>query len=211
MKNLLFLVLSIAVTALNAQVISLTPRLGMTYSNFYHNDLAESTFRPGLCAGLTADYALSDKLSFASGLSYEQKGGKYSLESSSYSTYQLDYLCLPLLMKVYLGRKNSCFLNGGVVAGYLLRGIVRNSFTDGFGIAYKSTNHENLSLYNRFDPGLAIGGGYLLRLNPSNAIRIEVLYDLSLSSVNKDENALSKPKLNSFQLCLGYQLGLRRN
>lgn len=122
----------------------------------------------GFNAGFAGDYYFSDRWSIKGKLIFEQKGwnnGFYEYQpGKSYITnYNLNYLTIPIMANLHLGRKREWYLNFGPYAGFL----VSADETSG------GTNVKDI--FNTTDFGLALGVG--LKLPLSDKLKIFFEYD----------------------------------
>jgi hypothetical protein len=86
------------------QLVSITPKGGINFSNFYTKTYAKSYFKTGMSFGVSADYKLKKMLFLKSELGIKQKGVKYyyvDVDGSSKggSYYTFNYLNLPVLLE----------------------------------------------------------------------------------------------------------------
>ncbi|MEI8046860.1 MAG: porin family protein [Bacteroidota bacterium] len=203
--------------SVRGQFVSLTPKGGVTFSDFYTATYAKSSFKTGMTFGILADYKLNKEKLFVKGeLGFEQKGTKYldlysmdaSASSSGGSTYYTyNYINLPVLIKLKIGSKNNFFLNTGIYTGYLISGVERFKGTfEGQFIDQK--NAMNMQNHNRLDFGLAIGGGVGIPIVAKDKIMLEARYDFALTTSNKSGSPL-EPKQHTLEFTIGYEFGLK--
>ncbi|QHT69369.1 PorT family protein [Rhodocytophaga rosea] len=131
---LLYILFMLLCTKAEAQ-ISLVPRVGLTFSTvaFENNIWEDRKIVTGFTAGVGVNYSLTGDnfLSIQPEIIYTQKGfaAKGSFLTVDYDgTYRLNYLELPLLLKLSFGNETiHAYVNAGPSVGYLLNGRVRGS------------------------------------------------------------------------------------
>jgi len=106
-------------------------------------------------------------------LNFSQRGWK---EISGLYSRQLNYIELPFLTHMYLGKKNRVFFNVGPKISYLLSEKVLVN-----GTANTETQHTTL-IQNPFDYGLCAGLGFLFNLK-GNVFQLEARGYYALSDV----------------------------
>ena len=197
-----------------AQLVSITPKGGINFSDFYTKTYANSSFKMGMSFGLSADYKLNKMMYFKSELGFEQKGFKFfnnvdvngTSQIGSYYTY--NYLNLPVLLKLKIGNKKNIFINSGIYAGYMISGKERfKSTVDGIYPEQKVA--MNMQNRNRFDFGLALGGGFGIPFFYKKTVALELRYDFALTSPNGNGSLLF-PKQHSINVTIGYEINLNR-
>jgi len=116
-------------------------------------------------------------------LHWMQKGSKISDINGAEVTSTLNYLELPVLLRLNFGGSTKLFVLGGVSAGYLLGG----SFKGG------SVDEDVKEVFNDLDYAGHLGVG--IGLGP---IEIDVRYMAGLSDISSSEFNLGKTKNSSF-------------
>lgn len=209
MKKLLFGIILILISGITfGQFISLTPKIGFTLSDYYEKILVETTFKLGYSFGVSSNFSLSRKLDLKPELMFKQKGTKSAgLPNDNIQYYTFNYLNIPLLIKYNLGKKNNSFINGGIYTGYLLKATSRFKGTLN-GVYYDEKSNEDLSVFNKFDFGVGIGGGIRIPINDKNGILVDLRYNFALTFTNKKDNAVIYPKQHTIGLYIGYEFGL---
>lgn len=162
--------------------LSLQPKIGLNLSRLTEH--FDSNFKPGLVAGLEAEYQSTQRFSWILGAYYSQQGAKYSLSEYQYA-YNFDYVNVPLIANIYLVR------NLALKVGMQMCFNVRNNYT----ITSPKTKES------RTEPDLkAVGVGALVGL--SYEIRpfvIEARYSFGPSYASSDS------KFSTLQFTLGYR------
>lgn len=210
----LSLILWIFTCTVQGQLVSLTPKGGISFSNNYIATLAKSSFKAGMAFGISVDYNLNKKkLLLKSELGFEQKGAKYLYtignegSSSDGEYYTYNYVNLPILLKLKIGNKNNFFVNTGIYTGYLISGVHRVQFTID-GEYQKQKVPMVMQNHQRIDFGLVLGGGVGIPISTKDKILLEARYDFALTSSNGSDSMLF-PKQHTFEFTLGYEFGLK--
>lgn len=114
-KIMMIAALMVATLSANAQnevgQVTLKPTVGMNIASM--TKVEGSKIRPGLIAGVEAEYGVAENFSMTAGLFYSMQGvkqeysGSGSYGSISYSgdakaTYKLDYLNIPIMAQYYI-------------------------------------------------------------------------------------------------------------
>ena len=138
---------------------------GVNTSSLRGGNTYDLSYKTGLSAGLMFQYNASKLFSIHSNLSYENKGTyltfpENEFNGSSKSTFEFQYITVPVLARLNFGSKAIFFINAGPYLGYLLRpGWMNNSFdfglTTGFGGQLDLNNNLILSLELRNNTGFA--------------------------------------------------------
>lgn len=143
-------------------------------------------------AGVMADVAFSDRLSFHPELLYAQKGVRTE-NGASYGQTRLSYLDLPLLLRVHA---DGLFFEAGPQVSLLL---AKKYETNQFGSTLTNTSTYGT---RKVDVGYVAGVGYRL---PSG-VEVGVRYNGGLLNLS-DSNTSGNPRNSVFQLQLGYLFG----
>ena len=157
-------------------------RLGPSFSTVNSDDpaLDGGNSQTGLNLGVVAGFALSydTPLYIETGLFYNEKGGKKTIEGGKKMTYDLNYLELPIVVK-YAIDIDGDFSVQPFAGGYLACGVggkIRN---------YKDRVAESSfskQYFQRFDAGLRFGCGIAYDM-----FYADISYDLGLSNICHDE------------------------
>lgn len=184
-------------TVAQAQV-SIIPRAGVVLANIdYDQDLAGQKSKTGLVAGLGINFPITSDnfFSIQPELLYVQQGFR-----STAGNYNLNYLSLPLLLKVNFGMENvPIYVNAGPAFGYALNGSGRNG-----------NNEFNISDLNRLDIGLQFGGGVGVKAGPGSVL-LDARYGFGLTNISNLDgvpDSQNKSRNNSIMFTLGYAIPL---
>lgn len=162
----------------------------------YNNPASETSYRPGLRFGVTADYYLSKRLFFQSGLTFATKGSEirnfdrgFKEESlpTEKRTYRQMYLQLPVMVgyKFTLGKDFDLLLSAGPYVAYGVGGKIKDEISSGKfpdGSTEKKYFPFSHNQLRRFDYGLAFGLQAEYR-----KIRIGIGYELGLNDILKPQ------------------------
>jgi len=165
---------------------SLTPynyfgiRVGASIANIEEDDYCHSNDKTGLNVGIVTGLAVSRNvpLYLETGLSYTQKGGKYSDEKVN-----LGYLEVPLTVK-YIFSPTRDFTIEPFAGGYLACGVNGKEKTlDYYGETRQSWDaFGDNGAYERFDGGLKAGVGISF-----DALYAEISYEYGLTNIRKND------------------------
>lgn len=218
MKNLvgifLFVILSILVSNIHAQNIGV--RGGLNFANVLAVDndqtYRETQVNPGIHFGVTADFVITNIISFETGLFYSEKGLKIIEKETDFGvTYQdeyttnLTYIELPLTAKASFE-----------IAGAKVFGLLGPYFGMGIGGNYKEKidlgsdvqittrgvnwgSSKNGDDVKRLDYGLLIGAGAEFR-----SIQVGLSYGLGLANISPYTDYGSKANNRVLALSVGY-------
>jgi len=221
MKTKLYLIIAVGMVS-NAMFgqISVRPYAGMSISKFSYGESEYMTadelqqqkdatkFKPGLNLGIDVDFPINDVISIETGLSYIDKGAKYSKETEEFdfkwkftSSAHIGYFGLPVMLKMQkeVGDiKLSVF--GGPSMLFKLNDQVKykNEFFDGISnMVEEGTESGNFE--HQFDVNLNIGG----RIEYNN-FNLGITYLHGLTDISLGENV----KNTSVLINIGYRIEL---
>lgn len=161
----------------------------------------------GFHVGVTADFPLTDLLSFepnvlisSKGLKLEESADQFSLKN----TMNLTYLDIPLHLKATFGSENqSFFVLAGPYLGYGLSGKFKHEITFG---NESEKGEEDITWgdgeddLKRLDYGLSVGAGV-----GYNNFTVGASYDLGLANISNDSDDGFKTNHRVFRISLGYR------
>lgn len=124
----------------------------------FHPSVAQS-FLQGYNGGLVFRYIAEKNVGMQAELNLSQRGWK---ESSGLYTRQLNYLELPFMTHIYIGKKNRFFINLGPKIAYLIseKTIVDKTVNS-------TETQQTTAIENPFDYGLCGGIGILFNIKGS--------------------------------------------
>ncbi len=198
--------LLLALTTAFAQ--TLIPRAGVTFSGSSYRPNADfaqtSTQQPmvGFTAGVGYDIFINDRFSVVPEINFVQKGMNVSevdypdgYEYKLNSEYKLNYLEVPVLVKLKFGGVTKFYVNAGPSVALGLGGTYK--FRSTFGglplnedvnskikFADKPTDYDGNNVYidNRIDAGIQVGAGAVL----FGKVNIDVRYTTGVTNLIND-------------------------
>jgi hypothetical protein len=222
MKNLLLIILTISTLKVVGQNHLIGVKGGVNSTNITSsNYLSQSDSRTGLTAGLTYEFLFKKHFSIGADLIYNQRGftndrvftdnlGNPTGEKYT-TTFNYDYVSLPIKTGFNIGTKLYGFTNIGVIPSLL---VDAKTTTPTFDTDAKFTGNETFDVTNRvskFDfAGLVeIGGGY--KLNGRYWLFTSFSYQYSFTTItNSDYFANSKIRHNGMNLTIGLKCALTK-
>lgn len=151
--------------------------IGVNFANieFTDNDAPEPDRRTGLVGGVFVNVPLGASLSVQPEVLYSQKGAKFQ-EGNNEARLELDYLDVPVLLRVTAGGQSGLALFGGPSVGFKLRARSKID-VDG------TTDEEDISDdVETIDYGLVLGAGI-----QGGSFFLDGRYQWGLSNTNKDK------------------------
>jgi len=187
----------------DSKAVQLGAKGGVNFSKITGDDFEDVDSRTSFNAGLVAEIPLSERISFQPEVFYSGQGfNVVQAEDRFFNTsedieYQLDYIQVPLLLKVYLIKGLS--VEAGPQFGFKIHeefDSEPNSDGGDFEI------NENDSYVKDFDTSLAIGTSYKF----DGGFFVSARYTMGLSSVFKDDTLFENVdgKNEVLQLGLGF-------
>ena len=191
--------------------------LGPTYTFYRGNEILEALNKPAYryFGGMSIEYKVKNRFSIQTDISYERKGtvargmNPYfnvdtflSIENQEFHTRSyLDYIIIPLLLKVETGNKVSFYIEGGGFIGFLLDA---RFVTTGDTIAKKTENFTKQNMKN--DLGVSFGLGFNIKIDRNKFLTLGLRNNLGLVSIaNTLVYKNGAIKSNSTNLVLGYK------
>jgi hypothetical protein len=180
MRKLLISILIFVSASLFAQVRLDKPEmyvgvnLGVTESMVLFNPAIPQGFLMGFNGGIVFRYIAEKNVGVQAELNFSQRGWT---ESSGLYSRQLNYIELPFMTHIYIGRKNRVFFNLGPKISYLISERVLLNNTGGSLDAQHIT-----SVQHPFDYGLCTGLGMLFNIK-GKIIQLDTRAYYSLSDV----------------------------
>ena len=180
MRKLLILVLIFVSASLYAQArldkpeMYIGANLGVTESMINFSPAIPQGFLMGFNGGIVFRYIAEKNVGIQAELNFSQRGWT---ESSGLYSRQLNYIELPFMTHIYVGRKNRFFFNLGPKISYLISERVLLNTTGGSLDAQHIT-----SVQHPFDYGLCTGLGMLFNIK-GKIIQLDTRAYYSLSDV----------------------------
>jgi hypothetical protein len=180
MKKLFIFVLVTLSTSAFAQSRLITPEIyvganfGVTESMVTFNPSVKQGFLQGYNGGVVFRYIAEKNVGMQAELNFSQRGWK---ESSGLYTRQLNYIELPFMTHIYIGKKNRFFINLGPKISYLIsEKTILNETTN-------STELQQItSVQHPFDYGLCGGIGVLFNIK-GNIFQLDSRVNYSFSDL----------------------------
>ncbi|HEY6914337.1 MAG TPA: porin family protein [Paludibacter sp.] len=178
-KNWIFIFILFS-TSLIAQVRLDKPEIyvgvtaGATGSMVIFNPVVAQTYLQGYNGGLVFRYIAEKNVGMQAELNFSQRGWK---EANGLFTKQLNYIELPFLTHIYMGKKNRFFINLGPKISYLLsEKVLVNGTTN------STETQQTTAVQNAFDYGLCGGIGFLFNIK-GNQLQLDTRAYYALSDI----------------------------
>ncbi len=201
MKNIILvvLVLSFCVGALFAQPVY-GGRLGLNMGNITANNIQDNGARMGLHIGGMMQYPIAENILIQPELLYSMKGVKWDSSGGFESTWAMDYLEIPVMVKYdYVMPTVRIQPYLGPSFGILL------SAKDKWEGGGSSGTTDFKDHTNALDVGLNIGADVVFMKNFMAGLR----YNMGLANVQKDPaNDDAKYYTRTFMINFGYLIGV---
>jgi len=195
---------------------------GQGNNQYYNNGTGGQKLRMGWNGGIQVAYELGRRVFIQAGLNLVVRGGAIQLNeyfpSGSFnsqevpvtgkSVFAFNYLTIPVVWKLYLGKHRPIYLEAGAYYGSLLAASENGSFVyNGSNIHY--TNNLN-SNYNLSDLGYILGMGWERKLSKRGKLFIDLQVDRSQFTIGSVSVPGGKPELfnQSLSLSAGYRFTL---
>jgi len=164
---------------------------GVTESMIMFNPAVTQGFLMGYNGGIVFRYIAEKNVGMQVELNFSQRGWK---ESTGQYSRQLNYIELPFLTHIYVGKKNRVFFNLGPKISYLIseKVLVNNS-------ALTSDLQHITPIQHPFDYGLCTGLGLLFNIK-GKIIQLDTRANYSLSNVFDDQKKDYFANSNNFDL-----------
>jgi len=165
--------------------------VGVTESMVMFNPAVTQSFLMGLNGGFVFRYIAEKNVGMQAELNFSQRGWK---EANGLYSRQLNYIELPFLTHIYVGRKNRVFFNIGPKISYLIsEKVLANS-------SAVTTDLQHItSIQHPFDYGLCTGLGLLFNIG-GNIYQLDTRANYSLSDVFNDQKKDYFANSNNFNL-----------
>lgn len=184
MRNILFVILIVLTELLTAQNRLIKPEMyvGLNYgkvgSMVTFSPTVSQTYILGNTGGLVFRYIAEKNVGVQVELNYSQRGWK---EADDLFEKQLNYIELPFLTHIYIGRKSQFFINLGPKIGFLVSEKIV------FPASNSSTSHQQINqIDNPFEYGVCAGLGYLVKIN-KNVLHLEARTGYSISDIYSNQ------------------------
>jgi len=151
---------------------------GVTESQIYFKPTVTQGYLRGYNGGLVFRYIAEKNVGMQAELNFSQRGWN---EASGLYTRQLNYVELPFMTHIYLGKKNRFFINLGPKISYL---ISENILLNNTGDLTDENQHFTI-VEHAFDYGLCGGIGLLFGIG-KNQIQLDTRFNFGLSDIYKN-------------------------
>jgi hypothetical protein len=187
-------ILLLAGSVARPQVISYGARLGMGFPGFEDEQIASQ--RITLATSLVGSLRIAPVLNLMIEPGFQRKGNKYTnqvwdaqgnvIDDSTYTVKtNLDYITIPLYLRLNLGRTSKFYLQAGGYGGYLVHG---NFTGKRFGeMVKKYPVRDGLE---PFDYGIILGGGIETPIRQGFGVVLDIKYQYGLRDLNRDPQIL---------------------
>ncbi|MEP5254956.1 porin family protein [Winogradskyella rapida] len=198
----------IALTSINAQsdskMVELGAKGGVNFSKLSGDDFDDVDSRTSFNAGLVAEFPISERLSFQPEVFYSGQGFDIAerdqdnvFDTDENIEYQLDYIQVPLLLKVYLVKGLS--VEAGPQFGFKIHEEFDSQPNDDGG----DIEIDNDDSYVKdFDTSVALGTSYKF----DNGFFLSARYNIGVTSIFKDDTVFDgvDGKNDVWQFGLGF-------
>ncbi len=207
-----FVLLLLAGSTATAQ-LSYGAKLGIGFPGFIDETIASQ--RITLAIGMVGSLKITDGLQIGTELGYQRKGNKFTnqvwdsknviIEDSTYQVKtNLDYITIPLFLRINLGRTSKFYLQAGGYYGYL----VHANFS-GMRLGQMVSKEAIGDGLYRHDYGIVAGGGIETPIRQGLGVVLDIKYQYGLKDINKDHLIIgdSKPLKNKgLNLSVGFYI-----
>ena len=191
--------------------------MGPSLISLRGNDILENhkDLSFGFSSGLTFQYNFPKFLSIRTNISFERKGlttkgmatDEYGNEIGEITFHSnFNYLTVPLLGRLTIGKKIKFFVNAGPYVGYLIK---QKDVTEAFGDNPK-TETDNTDNFEKLDFGITTGLGASFPIYNRLLISLEIRNNLGLtniSSVPVVNDGVIKTNSTNFLIGVAYKFG----
>lgn len=179
MRKICIIILIALSASLSAQNSLIKPEIyiganfGVTESMIQFKPTVDQGFLMGYNGGIVFRYIAEKNVGMQAELNFSQRGWK---ESSGLYTRQLNYIELPFMTHIYIGKKNRFFINLGPKISYLIKeNVITNQ-------ASTTDVQQTTAIQNPFDYGLCGGIGFLFNIK-GNIFQLDSRASYSLSDI----------------------------
>ncbi len=204
-KSLIVLLLCLCVE-LNAQDRLINPEVyvgidfGVTESKIMFNPSVNQSMLMGYNGGIVFRYIAEKNAGIQAELNYSQRGW---VESNGLYSKQLNYIELPFMTHIFMGKTNRFFINIGPKISYLLsEKVLLNQTTSATAI------QQTLAIQNRFDYGLCGGFGLLFGIGKS-VFQLDTRVNYSLNDVYSNKKTDYFSNSNNFNVSVNFAYFLK--
>lgn len=202
MKRITLLIAVLFLTASAYGQVSVGPKGGVNFSKVIFGDFDEQwtefddPLHTGFNAGIGADFGINDNFSLYTELIWTQKGTEYeaagvvndplvgSVNTRTETDVTLNYIELPLLLRLKVGGMAKFYLNAGPTVGYWINGSV-DSHTDSqdFESEIEIKDRDEIT---GTETGTVLANEDVNRLEFGGAVGAGTFFDLQKGKINID-------------------------
>ena len=201
MKNIYIIILLVFSTSLFAQDRLIKPEIyvganyGVTESMAMFNPAVAQGFLMGYNGGIVFRYIADKNVGMQAELNFSQRGWK---ESTGLYTRQLNYIELPFMTHIFMGKKNRFFINLGPKISYLLSEKTLLNQTS------NSTDvQQTTAIQNPFDYGICGGIGLSFNIK-GNVFQLDTRAYYALNDLFPDKKTDYFSNSNNLNLSLNF-------
>ena len=199
MRKLLIFIFISTTSIISAQDRLIQPELylganfGITESEVIFNPAINQSFLRGYNGGLVFRYIAEKNVGMQAELNFSQRGWT---ESSGLYSRQLNYLELPFMTHIFIGKKNRFFINIGPKISYLLseKVLINN-------VIGSTEVQQTTKIQNPFDYGLCGGLGFLFTIG-GNILQLDTRAYYSLSNIYSNKKTDYFSNSNNFNVSI---------
>lgn len=190
-------------------VLGVEGGMGLSIATAIDSNKNEAPYKNGLATlgGLSAEYRMSEMLSFRSGLYYESKTSKFSSSFSFFGVSfgiegksRFGYLTVPLMLNFSHGEKVRFIAGAGATLSFLLSQQTEVTTT---GIISSTTTSNDKDEFKPVDIGLAFNIGVGIPIGEKAEFMLLARDHIGVANMMKDANSNGELKYNSLYLTLG--------
>jgi hypothetical protein len=173
---------------------------GITESQIMFKPTVNQGYLKGYNGGIVFRYIAEKNVGMQAELNFSQRGWT---ESSGQYSKQLNYIELPFMTHIYMGKRNRFFINIGPKISYLLseKTLVNQTINS-------TQTQQNTLVQNPFDYGLCGGFGILFNIFGNN-IQLDSRLNYGLSDIYSNRKTDYFSNSNNFDLAVNFAWLLR--
>lgn len=199
--------------------VSLGVHGGMDMSRVFFNPSVKQSFQFGVTGGVSVRYVEEKNVGLLAELNFTQTGWKNNFEDKPFSySRTLNYIQLPVMAHVYIGRRGRFFFNAGPQIGLYLGDSYSSNFNvsdvasvSGFPSNTRTDMIYSLPVKNKIDYGICAGLGGEFSINRKNSIYLEGRFYYGLGNIfsAKRVDPIRASNQMSISVTAGYWLRIK--
>jgi hypothetical protein len=194
--------LALAIVPVSAQTV-LGLHAGVSVATLSGTDVTNATARAGVSVGASLTFPVAHILGLQVGANFVQKGTKESIPGVGTGTFAIDYLEVPVLLRV--GVPSGTPFGVHLFVGPSFSFQTKCSVSASAGGVSASADCSSFGSMRSYDIGTLGGVGLSLGLPGKLDISVDALYNFGLSSIVKNVDA--KNRALTVQAGVGFPLG----